>query len=97
MCEENGGHLSLHFPWMSPSAGAASMLMFNTEICTVSKLLPGPLLQGNQLWCCIGLNITGRGASCLSCPLFATNIVIFLLVFILSLGQIVSRNHISVV
>lgn len=94
MCEENGGHLSLDFPWMSPSAGAASMLMFNTEICTVSKLLPGPLLQGNQLWCCIGLNITRGGASCLS---FATNIVIFLLVFILSLGQIISRNHISVV
>lgn len=94
MCEENGGHLSLDFPWMSPSTGAASM--FNTEICTELKLLPGPLLQGNQLWCCIGLNIT-RGASYLSCPLFATNIVIFLLVFILSLGQIISRNHISVV
>lgn len=65
MCEENGGHLSLDFPWMSPSTGAASMLMFNTEICTELKFLPGPLLQGNQLWCCIGLNIT-RGASYLS-------------------------------
>lgn len=56
MCEENGGHLSLKFPWTNQSAGVKDMLMFNIEIRTLLKLLPGPLRQG--LCCSTGLIIT---------------------------------------
>ena len=46
MGEVNGGHLSLKFPWLSQSADAKDMLMFNTEIRTLLKLLLGPSLEG---------------------------------------------------
>ena len=49
MGEVNGGHLSLKFPYLSQSADAKDMLMFNTEICTLLKLLLGPSPRGEVI------------------------------------------------
>lgn len=45
-CDRSGELVSLKSARKKKSAGVKNMLMFNAKICTVLKLLPGPLLQG---------------------------------------------------
>lgn len=43
------GHVSIKCPWMNQSGGVKDMLMFNTKICRVLKLLSGPLLNVEEI------------------------------------------------